>query len=185
MTEKLQFQAAINRPDLVAASVTTLLQNWHNSIPVEEILAAEINPDFATGQDFCSQYGIPFDSGANCYIVEAVRGEKRTLAACVALVGYQVNFNGVVRKTLNARRISLAPLSLVLDETKMEYGSITPFGLPSHWPILLDANIMHSPRIVIGSGLVKSKLSLPSKVLASLPEAIIIEDLASEISVDK
>lgn len=116
-----------------------------------------------------------------CVIVEGIRNDKRTLAACVALVGYQMDFNGIIRKTLNARRVSVAPLSLVLQETNMEYGSITPFGLPQHWPILLDARVLDAPRIVIGSGLIKSKLSLPSKALASLPGAITLEGLASKM----
>ena len=62
----------------------------------------------------------------------------------------------------------------------MENGSVTPFGLPSHWPILIDAKVMQAARVVIGSGLLKSKLSLPSKILANLPEAKIIEGLAAK-----
>lgn len=181
MIETLQFQTAIKHPNLVATSVTTLLQNWSNSVPVENIWVAEIDPTAAGGQDFCEKYGISNEAGANCVIVEAIRNKKRTLAACVALVGYQMDFNGIIRKTLDARRISLAPLEVVLQETNMEYGSITPFGLPSHWPILIDARITNASRIIIGSGLVKSKLSLPSNALTSLSSAMIIEGLATKI----
>jgi prolyl-tRNA editing enzyme YbaK/EbsC (Cys-tRNA(Pro) deacylase) len=181
MKKSLQFHPAINQPQLVAPSVTDLLQNWSSPVAVEDIWVAEIDPAAAGGNDFCTQYGIPFDAGANCVVIEAVRNEKRTLAACVALVGYQMNFNGIIRKTLNARKVSLAPLSLVLEETKMEFGSITPFGLPSHWPILIDARILDASRIVIGSGLIKSKLSLPSQALANLAGSVIVEALASKI----
>jgi prolyl-tRNA editing enzyme YbaK/EbsC (Cys-tRNA(Pro) deacylase) len=182
MSETLQFHIAMGRPDLVAPSVTVLLQSWQGLVPVEDIWVAEIDPAAAGGKDFCERYGVPFDAGANCVIVEATRNENRTFAACLALVNYQMNFNGIIRKTLNARRVSLAPLPHVLQETEMEYGSITPFGLPSHWPILLDAQVIQVPRIVIGSGLIKSKLSLPGKVLAELPGAIVIEGLASKLA---
>ena len=56
-------------------------------------------------------------------------------------------------------------------------------ALLEKWPILLDAQILQASRIVIGSGLVKSKLSLPGEALASLPGAIVIEGLASKISI--
>ncbi len=185
MIKSLQFHPAINQPQLVASSVTDLLQNWNNPVPVEDIWVAEIEPSLAGGHDFCKQYDIPFDAGANCVVIESVRNEMRTLAACVALVGYQMNFNGIIRKKLNARKVSLASLSLVLEETKMEHGSITPFGLPSHWPILLDARVLNSSRIIIGSGLLKSKLCLPSQVLANLPGAVVVEGLASKIMDNK
>jgi prolyl-tRNA editing enzyme YbaK/EbsC (Cys-tRNA(Pro) deacylase) len=87
------------------------------------------------------------------------------------------------KKALNARRVSLAPLDLVLQETQMEYGSITPFGLPAHWPILLDTRLANVPLIIIGSGLVKSKLSLPNQALMSLANVQIIEGLATKSNV--
>lgn len=180
MSDKLKFEIAIDRPDLVGSSISVLLNNWSQEIDVREILVAEIDPVAAGGYDFCKKYGISFNEGANCVIVEAIRGEKRSYAACLALVGYSLDLNKVVRKTLNARRVSLASLPYVLEQTQMEYGSITAFGLPSDWPILIDSRIAHSQRIVIGSGILKSKLSLPSLALINLPGAIVIEDLAYE-----
>ncbi len=180
MNTPLHFLPAINKPDLISSCVYTLLKNDQGLFHAEGILVAEIDPHYAGGTDFCKRYSITENEGANCVIVEGIRNDKHTLAACVALVGYQMNFNGIIRKTLNARRVSVAPLPLVLHESKMEYGSITPFGLPAHWPILLDSRILNTPRIVIGSGLIKSKLFLPSGTLANLPGAIVIEGLASK-----
>ncbi|MBA2651640.1 MAG: hypothetical protein H0U73_05165 [Tatlockia sp.] len=91
MNETLKFQSAINHPNLVGPTVTFLLQNWHGIIPVEDIHVAEIDPLSAGGQDFCTRYGIPINTGANCVIVEAVRNECRTLGACVSLVDFQLN----------------------------------------------------------------------------------------------
>jgi len=35
----------------------------------------------------------------------------------------------------------------------MEYGGITPIGLPADWPILIDEAVVAADRVVIGSGL--------------------------------
>ena len=178
MYDSLHFQSAIDRPDLISSSIANLLHHWQGSTPVEEILVAEIDPAFAGGSDFCRRYNVPTTEGANCVIVESTRGDVSTIAACLALVDYRIDFNGIVRKTLNGRRVSLAPLDKVLKETSMEYGSVTPVGLPFGWPILIDERILSIPRIIVGAGLVHAKLSLPGKALLELPGAKIINSLA-------
>lgn len=178
MRDTLNFEAAINRADLICPSIAKLLHNWYGSTPVEDILVAEIDPAFAGGSDFCRQYNIPTTEGANCVIVESKRGDVSTIAACLAPVDYKIDFNGVVRKELNGRRVSLAPLDKVLNETSMEYGSVTPVGLPTGWPILIDERIISLPRVIVGAGLVRAKLSLPGKALLELPNVKIIKDLA-------
>jgi prolyl-tRNA editing enzyme YbaK/EbsC (Cys-tRNA(Pro) deacylase) len=62
-------------------------------------------------------------------------------------------------------------------ETGMEYGGITPIGLPSGWPVLIDAAVAAAPRVVIGSGVRRSKLTLPGAVLAALPAAEVLDGL--------
>ncbi len=177
MSATLTFEPAIKRPDLVSSSITKLLNHWTVPVPVEKILVAEINPLFAGGNDFCSHYGISVSEGANCVIVEGVRGDEKIIVACIAPVNCKMDFNGVVRKTLHARRVSLAPLDMVLSATGMEYGSVTPVGLPTDWKILIDSRLMDLPRVVVGAGLVKAKLSLSGKMLAQLPNATPIEGL--------
>jgi prolyl-tRNA editing enzyme YbaK/EbsC (Cys-tRNA(Pro) deacylase) len=59
----------------------------------------------------------------------------------------------------------------------MEYGGITPIGLPADWPILVDAAVAESPRVVVGSGVRRSKITLPGKALAELSGAVILEGL--------
>ena len=61
--------------------------------------------------------------------------------------------------------------------TRMEYGGITPVGLPSDWPILIDKAVADSTEVVIGSGIRKSKLIVTGKFLADLPNAVILEGL--------
>jgi prolyl-tRNA editing enzyme YbaK/EbsC (Cys-tRNA(Pro) deacylase) len=172
MTSNLYFMPAIEKPDLVSPSVAAFLKNC------QEVQVAEIDPAFAGGHEFCSHYQIPLTEGANCVIVEATRGEASQFAACVAPVSFRIDFNGAVRKTLNARRVSLAPLDQVLKVTGMEFGSITPVGLPQEWIILIDSRLVTSQHLVIGSGLLKSKLRLPTTELTSLPQAKVIEGLA-------
>jgi prolyl-tRNA editing enzyme YbaK/EbsC (Cys-tRNA(Pro) deacylase) len=61
----------------------------------------------------------------------------------------------------------------------MEYGGITPIGLPAAWPVLVDRAVLDRDVVVIGSGLRRSKLALPSAALAELPTAEVIDGLAS------
>ena len=62
----------------------------------------------------------------------------------------------------------------------MEYGSINPIGLPFDWKIFVDPKVMEVERIICGSGLQISKLSLPSKYLLKICNAEILENLAKE-----
>ena len=69
-------------------------------------------------------------------------------------------------------------LALAVAQTAMEYGGITPIGLPAGWPVLVDAAVAGTAQVVIGSGLRRSKLALAGKSLADLPGAVVIENLA-------
>ena len=59
----------------------------------------------------------------------------------------------------------------------MEYGGITPVGLPSGWPVLVDAAVVEQSWVVVGSGVRRSKLLLPGEVLAGLPGAVVLPGL--------
>jgi prolyl-tRNA editing enzyme YbaK/EbsC (Cys-tRNA(Pro) deacylase) len=56
----------------------------------------------------------------------------------------------------------------------MEYGGITPVGLPPDWPILIDLNVIDQESVIIGSGIRGSKLLAATDVLASLPNAEVL-----------
>ncbi|MFA6160806.1 MAG: YbaK/EbsC family protein [Patescibacteria group bacterium] len=180
---KLDLEPAIKRLDLLAPPVSHTIQNWTGSTSVSDIWVAEIDPKYMDGVDLCKHYGIDQENGANCVIIEAVRGTEKTLAACLIPVNCtKADFNSIVRKHLNARRVSLASLDDVLKITKMEYGSITVVGLPESWPILIDPSVASLNRVIIGAGLQKSKLSLPGKALLELPNAYILEGLCKSFS---
>jgi hypothetical protein len=52
----------------------------------------------------------------------------------------------------------------------MEYGGITPIGLPADWPVLVDEAVAQAGPVVIGSGIRGSKLLLDGAELAKLPD---------------
>jgi prolyl-tRNA editing enzyme YbaK/EbsC (Cys-tRNA(Pro) deacylase) len=59
----------------------------------------------------------------------------------------------------------------------MEYGGITPLGLPAGWPLLVDAAVVRTDAVVVGSGVRRSKLCLPGSSLARIPGAEVIDGL--------
>jgi prolyl-tRNA editing enzyme YbaK/EbsC (Cys-tRNA(Pro) deacylase) len=63
--------------------------------------------------------------------------------------------------------------------TGMEFGGITPIGLPAEWPVLVDAAVLKRDVVVIGSGIRASKIALPPAALAELSAAEVIDGLAS------
>jgi prolyl-tRNA editing enzyme YbaK/EbsC (Cys-tRNA(Pro) deacylase) len=66
-----------------------------------------------------------------------------------------------------------------VELTGMEYGGITPIGLPEGWPVLVDAAVVAAGPVVIGSGIRGSKLELPGEALADLPGAVVLDGLAT------
>ena len=65
-----------------------------------------------------------------------------------------------------------------VEDTGMEYGGITPVGVPAGWRILVDARVPLVPLAVIGSGVRRGKLLLPGALIAELPGAEVVDGLA-------
>jgi prolyl-tRNA editing enzyme YbaK/EbsC (Cys-tRNA(Pro) deacylase) len=139
---------------------------------------AEIDPAVADTAAFCQRYAVPLEVSANCVVVAGRRGAETRLAACMVLATGRADVNGVVRRRLDARKASFAAMDLAVAETGMEYGGITPVGLPAGWPVLVDAAVAATPYVVIGSGLRRSKLVVAGADLAQLPDAEVL-DLAT------
>jgi prolyl-tRNA editing enzyme YbaK/EbsC (Cys-tRNA(Pro) deacylase) len=158
---KLTFVPASEATELVAEPVRPHLQNG--------LWVTAIDPELADTAAFCEHYDIGLDISANCVVVEARRAERTWHAACVVLATTRADVNGVVRKHLGARKISFASMDTAVSLTGMEYGGITPVGLPEDWPILIDENVIDQERVIIGSGIRGSKLLAATGVLASLP----------------
>ncbi len=175
---QLTDHAAADRPDLLAAPVAAAVAAWKHTTPVERLRVAAIDPELADTANFCEAYGVPLEASANCVVIAARRGGETRLAACVVLATTRADVNGVVRRRLEARKASFAPREEAVRQTGMEYGGITPVGLPEEWPILVDAAVVAQPLVVVGSGLRRSKLVLPGTALAELPGAEVVDGLA-------
>ncbi|GAA3750752.1 prolyl-tRNA editing enzyme YbaK/EbsC (Cys-tRNA(Pro) deacylase) [Spinactinospora alkalitolerans] len=177
----LDTRPAADRTDLLAAPVASAVAAWKHATPVDRLLVAEIDPDRADTAAFCAAYGVPLEASANCVVIAAKRGGRTRFAACVLLATTRADVNGVVRKRLEARKASFAVQEEAVRETGMEYGGITPIGLPADWPILVDSAVAAAPDVVVGSGLRRSKLALPGAALAELPGAEVVEELARPV----
>lgn len=180
MNDTLNFKKIIENENLVANSTYNCINNTFSEEEKNNILVAEINPEYMDGIKLCEHYNVDTKIGANCLICECKRGDNKSYVALLVPTGYRYNMSSTVRKYTNSRMVSVAPLEFVLEKTNMEYGSINPIGLPSDWKIFIDPKIMEVDRVICGSGLQKSKLSLPSKYLLKLENAEILEDLAKE-----
>jgi prolyl-tRNA editing enzyme YbaK/EbsC (Cys-tRNA(Pro) deacylase) len=161
--------------ELVAGPVATALAGWPRA---GDVLAASIDPDLADTAAFCERYGVLLDDSANCVVIAGRRGDTVSYAACVVLATTRADVNGVVRRRLGAKKASFAPMDDAVSLSGMEYGGITPIGLPEGWLLLVDAAVLDRPEVVIGSGLRRSKIGLPASALADLPGAEVITGLA-------
>src|SRR5262252_9344991 len=168
---------ALDRPDLLAPPVAAALAKLTGTLSVSEIGVAEIDPALADTAAFCEKYGVAPGESANCVVVEGRRAGEARMAACMILATTRADVNGLVRRELEVRKCSFAAMDTAVELTSMEYGGITPIGLPPDWPIFVDAAVAQADRVVIGSGIRGSKLTLPGAALASLPGAKVIDGL--------
>ncbi|MBO4159488.1 YbaK/EbsC family protein [Micromonospora antibiotica] len=176
----LQTEPARTRPDLLATPVAAALAQWSADAPVDvdDVLVAPIDATLADTAAFCAAYEVGLDVSANCVVIAGKREGEIRYAACVVLATTRADVNGVVRRTLDVRKASFAPMADAVEATGMEYGGITPIGLPESWPILVDARVIAAPHVIIGSGVRHSKIALPGPALGALPGARVVEGLA-------
>jgi prolyl-tRNA editing enzyme YbaK/EbsC (Cys-tRNA(Pro) deacylase) len=174
----LDLQPALSHPELLAKPVAAALAEWPGE-GRDQIEVAAIDPDLADTAAFCEHYGVPPEESANCVVIAARRGGETSYAAFLVTAVTRADVNGVVRRRLGARKASFAPVDDALAATGMEYGGITPVGLPAGWPVLVDAAVVRQPHVIIGSGIRGSKLRMPGPLVAALPGAEVIEGLAT------
>ena len=167
---------ALSRPDLLAAPVVTALAALGEEAGAVSV--AEIDPELADTAAFCERYGVGPAESANCVVIAGRRDGQARYAACVILATTRADVNNVARRELDVRKASFAAMDDAVAQTEMEYGGITPVGLPQGWPVLVDARVADTPTVVIGSGVRRSKLVLPGTLVASLPGARVIDGLA-------
>jgi prolyl-tRNA editing enzyme YbaK/EbsC (Cys-tRNA(Pro) deacylase) len=179
MVEELSFHPALSRPDLLAAPVAAALRGWPDA---DQVLVAEIDPALADTAAFCGRYGVSPAESANCVVIAAKRGGNTMYAACVVTATARADVNNLVRRHLDARKASFAPVAAVTEATGMEYGGITPLGLPADWPVLVDEAAAKTASVVIGSGIRGSKLRLPGHLVAAIPGAQVLPGLGVPVT---
>jgi prolyl-tRNA editing enzyme YbaK/EbsC (Cys-tRNA(Pro) deacylase) len=172
----LHLVAALERPDLLAPPVGAALSALDATVS-SAVAVAEIDPELADTAEFCERYGVTLAQSANCVVVAGRRGGDTRFAACVVLATTRADVNGLVRRELDVRKASFAPVEVAVAETAMEYGGITPIGLPAGWPVFVDAAVAAAPRVVIGSGVRRSKLALSGDTLRQFPGVAVLDEL--------
>lgn len=165
---------ALDRRDLLAPAVADALAGWDGAA---EVGVVEIDPDLADTAACAQAYDLPLDSGANCVVISGKRAGEERVAACLVRADSRADVNRLVKQTLDVRKCSFHPLERAVAESGMEYGGITPVGLPPAWRLLVDATVVDIDVAVIGSGVRRSKLLVPGRLLARLPGAEVLDGL--------
>lgn len=165
---KLEWKPASGVPELLAAPVRDALGDVG-------AYAAPIDAELADTAAFCAEYDVPMAASANCVIVLGKRAGEESYAAVLVLATDRADVNGVIRKHLGVRKISFAAQDDAVARTGMEYGGITPIGLPADWPVLVDEAVVRAGQVVIGSGIRGSKILVDGAELAELPTATVLD----------
>ena len=166
---------ALDRPDLLAPPVAAALAGWEHA---GQVGVVEIDPDVADTAAMAAAYDIGMDTGANCVVVSGRREGQERVAACLVRADTRADVNTLVKRLLDVRKCSFLPMDRAVEESGMEYGGITPVGLPPAWRLLLDARVAEMDVAVIGSGVRRSKLLVPGHLLPLLPGAEVVDGLA-------
>lgn len=172
---RLSSVPALDRPELLGSSVRAALADWTHSA---EVGVVQIDPDHADTAAMSQAYDVPLAAGANCVVVMGRRDGQERTAACVVRADTRADVNTVVKRVLDVRKASFLAHERAVTETGMEYGGITPIGLPAAWRMLVDAAVLEVPVAVVGSGIRGSKLFLPGRLLGELPGAEVVPGLA-------
>lgn len=172
MFDSLPQFPAVDHPELLGEPVRRLIDL------VPQARVSSIDPGLSDTESLCTAFGEPESTCGNCVIVRGHRGAITRTVACLALATTRVDVNKLVRKRLDVRKASFAPMDEATTESGMEYGAITPVGLPDDWPIWIDPAVASATEVCIGAGTRSAKLVLPGEALLALPHAEVIEGLA-------
>jgi prolyl-tRNA editing enzyme YbaK/EbsC (Cys-tRNA(Pro) deacylase) len=168
-------QPVDQRPDLLPDPVRAALADWPHR---DEVGVVEIDPDLADTAALNAAFDLPETASGNCVVISGKRDGQERIAACVVRADTRADVNHRVKRLLDVRKCSFMPQDRAVAESGMEHGGITPVGLPSGWRLLLDARVVDIEVALIGSGVRRSKLLVPGRLLAGLPGAEVVDDLA-------
>ena len=163
----LELVPAAGRPDLLPETVLAALPDgaW----------VCEIDPDVADTAALVEARRVSLEASANCVVVSGKRDGAERVAACVVLATTRADVNSAVKKALDVRKASFLPVDRAVTESGMEFGGITPVGLPAGWRILVDTAVAGADWVLIGSGVRRSKLVVRGSDVAALPGAEVVD----------
>jgi prolyl-tRNA editing enzyme YbaK/EbsC (Cys-tRNA(Pro) deacylase) len=164
-----------DHPDLLGPTVAAALATWPHRA---EVAVVEIDPEVADTAAMSEAYDLPMTTGANCVVVAGRRDGEERVAACLVRADTRADVNNLVKRTLDVRKASFLAMDRAVGESGMEYGGITPIGLPEEWRVLVDTRVLDIVVAVIGSGVRRSKLLVPGPLLGRLPGAEVVDGLA-------
>jgi prolyl-tRNA editing enzyme YbaK/EbsC (Cys-tRNA(Pro) deacylase) len=163
-------------PELLAEPVRALLDGWG---PADRVGVVEIDPDLADTATLTAAYDLPLEASGNCVVVGGRRAGDERVAACVVRADTRADVNNLVKRRLDVRKATFLAMDEAVTRTGMEYGGITPVGLPSSWRLFVDKRLTEVPVVILGSGLRRSKILMPGSLLAELPGAEVVADLGT------
>jgi prolyl-tRNA editing enzyme YbaK/EbsC (Cys-tRNA(Pro) deacylase) len=144
---------------------------------LDAVGVVEIDPNVSDTAATQETFGLSSNTLANCVIVGGKREGVERIAACLVLADSRADVNNVVKRSLDVRKASFLPVERAVELSAMEYGGITPIGLPQDWPVLIDRRVVDTDIVVIGSGVRRSKILLPGILLAQFAGTQVIDGL--------
>lgn len=165
-----------SRPDLLAPTTEAALRS---AGLLDQVGVVEIDPAVSDTAATQEKFGLDPATLANCVVVGGKREGVERIAACAVLATTRADVNNAVKRLLDVRKASFLPMERAVELTGMEYGGITPIGLPGEWPLLVDARVTDAEVVIIGSGVRRSKLLLPGRLLGEVAGAQVVSGLAS------
>lgn len=174
---KLDFQPIINHPDLVHDSMYKFMEKHHL---IDQFKVARIDPKYANDPRLDDVYEVDPYLRLKCIVFMGVRRKVDKYAAVVVQNPYKVDSGSLLHHAMDVSKVSFGNLDDVIKQTDMEFGSITPVGVPEFYQILIDSRVKKIPDVILGSGQVNSKLMTTLQALESLPNARYVDGLAKE-----
>lgn len=172
----LESLPVLDHLDLVAPPVAELLASW---APADGVAVVRIDPELADTAAMTAEYDLPLTASGNCVVVTGARSGEERIAACVVRADTRADVNNRVRRLIDVRKATFLSMERAVEESGMEYGGITPVGLPRAWRLLVDERLLAEPVVILGSGVRRSKLLLPGSILADLPGAEVVAGLGA------
>tara|TARA_B110000263_G_scaffold226936_1_gene218928 strand:- start:1025 stop:1507 length:483 start_codon:yes stop_codon:yes gene_type:complete len=138
----------------------------------------DCDPELADTKIFCKEYNINLEDSVNAILVKTKAGELK-YALCALLATTKLDINNLIKKKLNARKVSFAGSEEAAKITEMSIGGVTPLTLPSNLPLWIDSKVMLRDFIILGGGNRSSKIKISPTIFKFTLNTEIIQGLAS------